>query len=171
MNLASRIALIAYVVGGWLLPAMHHHPGHSHAFDGGPASSMCCSDHGCEAALPTLDSPQNDVSQSGEASSCCHNHGDNVAAASDADPAQAHSPFQGDESNAILYAVDSGDPHACIGLCALCAAQSLIGQTDTHSVSSVGENTLVGRIGSTGIGWPLRVQRGGISSRGPPAIL
>ena len=166
MNFASRIALIAYVVGGWLLPAMHHHKGHSHAQHVGPASSTCCSDQGCEATVPTLDSPQDDGSQ------CCHDHDHcDVAAVSNIASAQKHHPFQRGECSAVLYAVDSGEPHACIGLCALCAAQSLVGQTATDSACSLGEIALVDRIGLPGVQWPLRVQRGGISSRGPPAIL
>ncbi|WP_345327059.1 hypothetical protein [Novipirellula rosea] len=172
MNLASRIALIAYVVGGWLLPAMHHHPGHSHTQLGGAAGSTCCSDHGCDAALATPDSSHGDGSHADDGSQCCHHHDRcDVAPTSHSAPSAALTHSPADQSHSVLYAVDSGDPHACIGLCALCAAQSLIGQTVANSSSSIGEITLVDRIGSTGIGWPLRVQRGGISSRGPPAIL
>ncbi len=169
MNLVSRIALIAYVVGGWLLPAMHHHSGYSHAQLVGSASSTCCSGHGCEATFPTPDSHQDH----GDGSQCCHDHDHcDVAAASNSAPSKIHTEDEAaDQSKAVLYAVDSGDPHACVGLCALCAAQSLIGQTVANASSSLGEITLVDRISLTGNGWPLRVQRGGISSRGPPAIL
>ncbi|WP_372722503.1 hypothetical protein [Novipirellula sp.] len=159
MNLASRIALIAYVVGGWLLPAMHHHAGHTHASPFGAMSSACCSDHDCEAASATPEVHHDDVSK------CCH------ARDCDATETSASASDVAAQSDAFLYAVDSGNPEACLGLCALCAAQSLVGQTITSAAGSVGDIELVDRFGLTGIQWPLRVQRGGISSRGPPVIL
>ena len=45
----SRIALIAYLLGGWLLPAIHHHADHQHGACQHVAATSPSSesDHGC----------------------------------------------------------------------------------------------------------------------------
>tara|TARA_R110002049_G_scaffold2750_2_gene21616 strand:- start:466467 stop:467105 length:639 start_codon:yes stop_codon:yes gene_type:complete len=81
LNWTSRIALFAYVIGGWLLPAMHHHHHasvhHSHVGAHGGGDSACCETSligspiqsiPADAGLRFADDPQ-------DCSSCCgHSH-------------------------------------------------------------------------------------------------
>ncbi|TWU26957.1 hypothetical protein Pla52o_08130 [Novipirellula galeiformis] len=168
MNLVSRIALIAYVVGGWLLPAMHHHHGHSH--HSGASQAGCCAELECErpAAVSVADS------RDGESKGCDHHHDGSSHADDHARSCSGGTSSNGsfaDDTNAILFAVNSSHSHACLGLCALCSAQSLKGEAVAVVACSVDQGPVCGRVVSTGIHWPLSVQPGGISSRGPPAIL
>ncbi len=155
MHWASRIALIAYVVGGWFLPAIHHHSDPLHTgMHNGLAShhhqSHCCSSDcntdACDAddsddlenvALPPGGTADLEVS-------LCSNDFN-------------HSLIEGDSCE------------SCIGLCALCVAQSLTSESicgrSINFEDKIPSNDIIGDALSLSLGREL----GGISSRGPPS--
>lgn len=52
MKQISHLALLAYVIGGWLLPASHFHTHHDHMachveLDSAPADASSCCEHAC----------------------------------------------------------------------------------------------------------------------------
>ena len=124
-----RIALFAYVIGGWLMPAAHHHVHastsgsatcgshsafHSHPCD--PAGSCekhqhddnagdCCGDAGACSTLPPGE-------LSGHQVTACHQVDDSSPPAA---PTASEITLNGTHP--------SGDD--CGGLCALCSARSL----------------------------------------------
>jgi hypothetical protein len=140
-RLTAHLALIAYLVGGWLLPATHQH-GHDHAVQG---SACCCIDD--EVVL------QESVTERHSHDGCCRGS-ENVAmlAASDHDLSLGHS---------------SGD---CQGLCALCCALNLTGQiADDSGLLSVLADADDEPL-QFGLTCPLSPICGGLFSRGPPTV-
>ena len=106
MTLVSRLTLIAYLVGGWLLPATHYHAHHGHEACHHAAASH--SDATCDPSK----------SEDDENSSRCCGHAELCETASDA-------PLHEIEE----YYWAAPQRLACSGLCALCSARSLTSTT------------------------------------------
>ncbi|WP_146514183.1 hypothetical protein [Rubripirellula amarantea] len=115
MNLwISRIALVAYLIGGWLLPAVHRH-GHVH--DGGHC--------GTEVATVGFDSTE-DSGATDHTCSCthhvCDSDDDSASSAADAD--------------ATRLGFTHGHHVTCDGLCAICIARTLVSSPVVNQVNA-----------------------------------
>jgi hypothetical protein len=106
MTSVSRLTLIAYVVGGWLLPATHYHAHHDH----GPCH------HAHHHSAATHAEQTCEQSESDKSSRCC-GHTEHCEAASDA-------PQRATDENYW-----ASQQLACSGLCALCSARALTSTT------------------------------------------
>ena len=139
-----RIALIAYVMGGWLLPALHHHD-HSHRGS---------HDHGVACHWPQITDEV--IAEPTDCGCGC----DEEATGKPARIAGSDHRMVGGQT-----------PSDCVGLCSLCVATTLLAtscQTDALSVGLVCDVFL-----ATGgrLAWPWQPLPGGLSSRGPPAAV
>lgn len=113
MTWVSRLTLIAYLVGGWLLPAAHFHAHHDHA--------VCHNDVASHASATCEDAESDD-----HQSHCC-GHSDRCETASDAPARQIGKHFS------------EAQPHpVCNGLCALCSARTLTSTTLKQAVNQFG---------------------------------
>jgi hypothetical protein len=110
----SRLTLIAYCVGGWLLPATHYHAHHDH---GARHHAHC---H-VEATQSAAICEQSEVDNSRR---CC-GHTDQCETASDA-PQHA----------TVEYFWAASQQIACSGLCALCSARLLTSTTLRHKATA-----------------------------------
>jgi hypothetical protein len=138
----SRVALIAYVLGGWLLPAAHHHLHHQHGVcqHVAPSSMLATSDHGC----------------------CQHSHGhdhEGEGQSGKGHPASGPS-LQPAESPKL----------SCDGLCALCTARSLASTAVTHKQSSLADVDAGSDAQPSEPTFPPASPAQQHLSRGPPAI-
>ncbi|MCM2374847.1 hypothetical protein [Aporhodopirellula aestuarii] len=159
----AQIALIAYVVGGWLLPAAHHHV-HDHAKTSGACACVVAAgidsnrDPDAESeAFPTSPAP----ASHGHSHDCCCDHSpeSSVVESANADVDSS--------SNLVVGHSTSSD---CQGLCALCCSISVVGQVSDARAISIAPLTSTGTSRHAGLAWPLPPLCGGISSRGPPAV-
>ncbi len=140
-RLTAHLALIAYLVGGWLLPATHHH-GHDHAVQ---SAACCCIDD--ELVLPEL------TSDGHSHDGCC------------CDSENAISLAESEHDLTVGHSTDD-----CQGLCALCCAVTLIGQiADDSGLLSVPAGADDEPF-QFGLACPLSPLCGGLSSRGPPTV-
>ncbi|WP_146581081.1 hypothetical protein [Neorhodopirellula pilleata] len=140
----SRIALIAYVLGGWLLPALHHH---DHADSGSDRHGIAC--HPSQTA------------------------GGEVVAATDCGCSHEHQPVdESPKTTAAEHDLVNGHSHSdCVGLCSLCVATTLLATSylpDAMRVGLVCDRSLSPCRNQA---WPWQPLPGGISSRGPPATV
>lgn len=111
----THLTLVAYLVGGWLLPAAHHHAP-SFVSDGQGLHDACCvstaADHGADPHVTVADG-----STACEADTACDCPHDAVV----------HLPIIDTDT---VIAPTHTHSHDCVGLCAGCVAQSLVG---THA--------------------------------------
>ena len=143
-RITARIALLAYVVGGWFLPAIHHH---------GPSC-----DHGA-VSHSTIVAVETEIAWASAHQCCDHDH--------------CHVSNEIDHNvDPVDLAVHPGHSHVSdVGLCALCSARSLTA-TPTFDLAYLSSETCLGE--SPGIccsGAPLAVILGSHSPRGPPATV
>ncbi|TWT92798.1 hypothetical protein [Stieleria varia] len=129
-QLVARIALLGYLVGGLLLPAMHHH-GH-HVATGGSVS--CChvdaTDHDhqqdgdraerCESLNVAVCDAEPSPDCCG---GCCSSFTPSVASACQPSEAAEVGADCSDGSTVPQY--DRGSHHECSDLCLLCTARTL----------------------------------------------
>ncbi|WP_283434665.1 hypothetical protein [Neorhodopirellula lusitana] len=167
----SRIALIAYVVGGWLMPALHHHD-HSHAGIQPAAHphSACCSAQpvGETAQAGSLNQPADQLlARATPPVVAPHSH-------CGCDHTHDHQP-PARSTNDILSLADSAQltaahSHAdCAGLCALCVGASLVASASDREAVSMAPVCDTDLLQSGNLAWPLQPLASGISARGPPA--
>jgi hypothetical protein len=153
----ASLTLIAYLIGGWLLPVTHHHGA------GVAATADCgagCHSHApLDANLPSQDHPQQ--------STCSH-----------APPAlQAGASANSQEGETEVDRSGGSEPsfqslpHAsCQGLCALCVARSLSSQRLVETLVATGFIP----VGEACVFEPpflLQRSRGIAFSRGPPLFV
>jgi hypothetical protein len=137
----ARIALLAYLVGGWLLPLAHRHTNH---------------------AIATVASG---AAVAGAAPHCCHH--DAVPAEAEVSQPPAEPP---PGVGRLTAAAEHSSHHACGGPCALCVARTLaswkpVGIAPAHS------SPLSTDAGPLPEPPPLQTLLFGVRSvRGPPAI-
>ncbi|EMI45421.1 hypothetical protein [Rhodopirellula sp. SWK7] len=147
----AQIALIAYVVGGWLLPAAHHHV-HDHSAGG----VVCeCAVVAIPPAAPPTPAPHTPGSHD---TGCCCDHSAEHPSADD--HPESHSSLVAGQSNA----------DECVGLCALCCSISLVGQVGDSLAISFAPFASDDESRLKGLTFPLPPLCGGISSRGPPTV-
>ncbi|NND97704.1 MAG: hypothetical protein HKN47_10295 [Pirellulaceae bacterium] len=106
----SRIALLSYLIGGWLLPLLHHHE-HTHRFD--------------ERVVVSAGTTPLDTQSSHEGCSHCHHHHEPASfggSESDGKPLSATLVIVDDSSR--QPGIRSGRSGQCVGLCTLCVARS-----------------------------------------------
>ena len=157
MQWISRLALIAYLVGGWIIPATHRHD-HAHQV---PAGTHCAESVGS-------DSVQEDCGcQCHQASPVC------VATQDDLnDPSQGDTESGDTETADAENLAQGSHAHPCEGLCAICAAVTLCATQEDLVNDGYRLNPIVGdRVYS-----PIYLTcefhlSGNLSSRGPPVNL
>lgn len=142
----AHLALIAYVVGGWLLPATHHHSG-------------SCAAHAHGTVAPEADTAPDSDSHghsAGQRHACDHDH-----AAEPADTQQC-------EASSLPAWKSLTHDHLCVGLCALCAARTLSPvRSSTQTIASQPVHRLRTKL-VEGPLWPMPGHDSSQYSRGPP---
>jgi len=139
----SRLALIAYLLGGWLLPALHRHD-HAH--------------HAVEAC-------HEEVISSPSAHCCDHGH----AHHSTTETGSEESESEKTEPDSLEPQVAAAHPVLlCEGLCALCSARSIKSITFKQKPSSILANAPPQRIVVIEPAFPLARAAHQHLSRGPP---
>lgn len=149
----ARIALIAYVVGGWLLPSAHFHGHHA------PSGFNACQ----------LD-PTSNHTKVGPA---CSHHGqdcnDSVFAKKRREHV-SHRRAEGSEDPGSGYAVNGSPSQDLGGLCGLCLARSLA-KSPGHTIVLSSNGQVPSPHAFQWHQKDVPAQRiTGITSRGPPAI-
>ncbi len=148
----ARLTLVAYLIGGWIVPSIHNHASHGHG-------AHLVGSHGTHAACAATN--QVAKATAAEASdhgcSCEHLH--------------VSSTKQSDESVSLISIESSSSEHSdCFGLCAVCSARSLT----THRIVDPLPSILVLVVASVRIQDSVfaDIDRVGISlSRGPPTFV
>ncbi|EMI53752.1 hypothetical protein [Rhodopirellula sallentina] len=180
----AQIALIAYVVGGWLMPAAHHHL-HDHSASGNACTCVVAANTGAPSPDATsfgsvgsaafigdpaitqglTHSPieTRDASAS-KSHDCCCDHAEPHVAQSDS--SDGFDCCSSDHSPLLLAANCS--PEKNVGLCALCCAISMVGKECVQSPQSIAPAPSPERILLSGLSCPLPPLCSGLSSRGPP---
>jgi hypothetical protein len=145
----ASLTLVAYLIGGWALPTIHHHGvGATSAFNGGV---------GCHAH-PHVEAET--AAHSTHPASCSH------SCQSD-DPADSQEPAAQASSGVAFRSASVDD---CHGLCALCVARSLCSQRVVEAKVATGI-ALAGRAFLAEPSFVLQQARGNVSSRGPPQFV
>ncbi len=140
----AHIALIAYVLGGWLLPTAHHH--HAH-WDGNHRQGEACPHtHAADA-------------HDGGQPITCHGH--------DHEQADAIHILVGEHRILAGEASERG----CQGLCAICSARSLSSPRLRDGTLSLAATPIARESVITDPHWPILWHSGTHFSRGPPAII
>ena len=148
----ARLTLVAYLIGGWIVPSVHNHASHGHGLHR-VGSHGSHSD--CEATSQVANASAADGS--GHGCPCEHRH--------------VSSAKQIDESVSRLSIESSRSEHSdCFGLCAVCSARSLT----THRIVDPLPSILVLVVASVRVQDLLfaDIDCVGISlSRGPPTFV
>jgi len=110
---AGRIALIAYVVGGWLLPLLHDHGSHQHIAS---AARGLCGSH----ATSTCDSGSHSHQHAAH-QHAAHNEHKTPCKSHDQESPSLEHRVPTDSSGFVAGSAASAHDH---GLCALCIARS-----------------------------------------------
>lgn len=151
----THLTLIAYLVGGWLIPAAHHHAPQVVSHGHGLNASCCVStDHHDAAPYQEAVADVPTACQSTDRCDCGHD---------------AVAPQRMIDAD-IAVGSSQTHPHDCVGLCAGCVAQSLVG---TH-VGDQAEFTWIDNshgVFLTDPGMVLSKRYGFALSRGPPAAV
>jgi len=148
MTLVSRLTLIAYLVGGWLLPATHYHAHHGHE---------ACYHFVASHSDATCGQSEN---EDAEISSRCCGHTEQCETASDAPPREINE-----------YCSAAPQHLTCSGLCALCSARSLSSTTLRHTPTPFSLRDSSRRVVRPETTLLPRLPEGKHFGRGPPEVV
>ncbi len=152
----ARLTLVAYLIGGWIVPSIHHHGSHGHGSHGvgSPLSHAACEStpHATSQVVNT-----STTENSGHGCSCDHHF--------------VSTTKQSGESVSQISIESSSSGHSdCFGLCAVCSARSLT----THQIIESLPSILIVVVASVRVQDSLftEIDRVGIAlSRGPPTFV
>lgn len=167
-NRIAPIALIAYILGGWILPAAHYHSYHAQFDRFGDLAAMhqhgveCGHSHGSQpedgAQLDDGVQPEDreSIDQDGCDSAFCGDSGCGEAVAKRSASTQYEPATFAD---------------CCGGLCALCLARSLSSEFVPFEMANVRSHVASQGVAMASQNVPAGLSPGSVSSRGPPIIL
>ena len=151
----SRIALLAYVIGGWLLPAMHNHH-HTRVGDSSCARSSCC-----DLGVTSTDTPVHSFENESECENCCDQQHEAVVASVDFDA----------ELSKPIRLTTGQQPDECKGLCLLCSARSLCGDCVANRPAFCNLQLVYSEIRSSSLRHLLDQPLGSDPARGPALMV
>lgn len=160
-RVTARIALIAYMLGGWLLPATHHHGSscdHTHA-------GVCDSQHAGHSAEAVLT-----LSSAEHHHHCDHDHGA-CSSSHGSHQRDAGQKLVDQELTGAATIVYSGTTLNCDGLCALCVASTLSSTRSDRLHHAVLTGTATGSHRLLDLNLSLPSVPSSYSPRGPPQDL
>ena len=165
-RLTANLTLIAYLIGGWIAPAIHHHHG------GGGTSAVSTCQVDCFHGSSQHPSDESQVFQSSASvASCQHSHGPGDATGdTEAGDTEAGDTEAGDRPSSGPDAIRNGGAVGCSGLCALCIARTLSCQRG-RAARIAFEFVPVGKLNAIEALFVPQRARGQATSRGPPLFV
>ena len=157
-RLTAALTLIAYLIGGWIAPAIHHH--HS----GGMSADSSCRVACAHVSSQHRSDGSRACQRPANASSCQHSHGPVATTGIEGDTGGTDRPSSG------RAAFRDGVLGGCSGLCALCIARTLSCQRERAARISF-ENVPLGKLNLTETVFVPQLARGQATSRGPPLFV